>query len=281
MKPHLSPKVPWLALVPFVWVVVFILIPLMMIVAHGFATRGPYGVVSWDLTVENLVRVWDPLYARILWDTVVFAGLTTLICLMLGYPFAWHLARTSPRWRSLMICALMVPFFTNFVIRVYATRTLLGQDGPLSLVMVWLGVLATPQSFNNSTGAVWFGMITNYLPFMVLPLIVAFEKLDIHILEAARDLGARPFQVVMRVLVPLTNRGIVAGSLLVFLPALGEFVIPDLLGGAKVVLLGNLITEQFLKVRHWPFGAALATTLLLMMVLSGFLLRFVMRGKTA
>lgn len=249
--------------IPFLWLLLFMVIPLTLIGVLSIMTKGPYGIVLWQVTGDNFRRVTESIYLGILGHTLWFASLTTLICLLIGYPTAFILATASKRWRSVLMTAVMLPFLTNFVIRVYAIRALFGHDGPISSGLLWLGLTTQSISLNNTIAAVWFGMVTNYLPFMVLPLVVSFDKFNFTLIEAARDLGANSWVIIRKIVIPLTGPGIASGCALVFLPALGEFVIPDLLGGAQSILMGNLITDQFLKVRHWPFGAALASVLLI------------------
>lgn len=259
---------PWVALPAIGWFLGFLLIPLCFILVYSLAQKGIYGGVVFKYSLENYVRAGDWLYLRIFWNSLQLAFLTSLSCLILGYPLAYAMA-TAPAWiRPLLMTAVVLPFWTNFVVRVYAIKLLLSEHGPLSWSLAAVGLTAGPVSFLNGTLAVWIGMVTNYLPFMVLPLYVVLEKFDFSLLEAARDLGASSFQVVTRVLLPLTRRGITTGFILVFTPALGEFVIPDLLGGARVMMIGNLISEQFLKTRDWPFGSALAIILIATVMVS-------------
>ena len=172
------------------------------------------------------------------------AASVTLSCLLLGYPLAFVIARAEARTRTVLLALLMVPFLGSFIVRAYAVK-----------------IVLQPFALTDSALAVWTGMVTNYLPFMTLPIFASIERFDVALLEAAQDLGAGDWRAVTRVLLPLTRDGVVAGCLLVFVPTLGEFMIPDVLGGARTMLLGNLITEQFLKVRDWPFGAALVMAL--------------------
>jgi spermidine/putrescine transport system permease protein len=181
---------------------------------------------------------------------------------------AYVMATASKQMRSVLLILIVIPFWTNFVIRAYALKVLFGEHGPLSQLAMYLGWISEPMGFGNGQWAVWLGMVTNYLPFMVLPLYVSLEKFDFSLLEAAKDLGANPIKTLLRVMVPLTKPGIVTGLIFVFTPALGEFVIPDLLGGARTMLIGNLITEQFLKSRDWPFGSALSLLLILIVTAS-------------
>ncbi len=257
----------WMALPAFVWCFLFLLIPFAIVFTYSFLTRGPYGGIVYQGTIDNYARLVDWVYLRILLNSVKLALATTVICLCLGYPTAYVMATMPRRWRGILLAMIMLPFFTNFVIRAYAFKTLLGIDGPLVQALLLFSMVHEPIPLTNNIVAVWLGMITNYLPFMVLPLYATLERFDFTLLEAARDLGAGRRAVVARVLLPLSLPGIKAGCLLVFLPALGEFIIPDMLGGAKVMLMGNLITEQFLRTRDWPFGSALAMVLLLAITL--------------
>jgi spermidine/putrescine transport system permease protein len=259
---------PALALPAIGWFLWFLLIPLSFVVVYSLVTKGTYGGVVFRFTVENYIRATDWIYLRIFWNSLKLAMLTTVSCLLIGYPMAYVMATVSPRLRSLLLVLVVVPFWTNFVVRAYAIKVLLGDLGPINGLAISLGIIHEPLQMTNTGFAVWFGMVTNYLPFMVLPLYVALEKFDFSLFEAARDLGASFWSVFWRILVPLTKSGIVTGVIFVFTPALGEFVIPDLLGGARTMLIGNLITEQFLKTRDWPFGSALSLLLILTVMVS-------------
>lgn len=245
------------------WFAWFLVIPLAIVVVYSFLTKGPYGGVVYTFTLDNYIRVGDWVYVRIFLNSFQLAIATTAVCLLLGYPMAYVMATVAPRWRNALLVLVMLPFLTNFVIRAYAFKILLGMDGPISQLLFVLGIFSEPLPLTNNSFAVWLGMITNYLPFMVLPLYVTIDRFDFTLLEAGWDLGASKRVTVGKILLPLTMPGIKAGSLLVFMPALGEFIIPDMLGGARIMLMGNLITEQFLKSRDWPFGAALSLILML------------------
>ena len=181
---------------------------------------------------------------------------------------AYVMATASARVRSALLVLVVIPFWTNFVVRAYAIKVLFGETGPVNQLALALGLISEPVIFSNSDFSVWLGMVTNYLPFMVLPLYVALEKFDFSLLEAAKDLGAPGWKILLKVLVPLTKPGIITGTIFVFTPALGEFIIPDLLGGARTLLVGSLITEQFLKTRDWPFGSALSLLLIVIVMVS-------------
>ncbi len=270
---------PWVVLPALGWLLWFLLVPLGIVVIYSLCTKGIYGGVLYQLNPTNYARALDWVYLRIFFNSVKLASLTAFSCLVLGYPMAYVMATSSRAVRSLLLILVILPFWTNFVIRAYAIKVLFGDYGPMNRLLLTLGWIHEPIPFGNSDFSVWIGMVTNYLPFMVLPLFVALEKFDFSLLEAAKDLGASSFSTVKEVLFPLTRPGIITGCLFVFAPALGEFVIPDLLGGARTMLIGNLITEQFLKARDWPFGAALSILVIgLVMVSLGIYLRLEARG---
>lgn len=259
---------PALVLPAMGWFLWFLVIPLAIVVFYSFCTKGTYGGVVFRFTTENYARASDWIYLLIFWSSFKLATLTAVSCLLIGYPMAFVMATVSPRMRSILLMMVVVPFWTNFVVRAYATKVFFGEFGPINQLALSLGLIHEPVVFGNSDFLIWLGMVTNYLPFMVLPLYVSLEKFDFSLFEAARDLGASSWKTLWRILIPLTRSGIVTGLIFVFTPALGEFVIPDLLGGARTMLIGNLITDQFLKTRDWPFGASLSLLLILMVMAS-------------
>ena len=262
------------------YLLLFFVAPLLIVLIYSFLTRGVYGQIVWEFTLENYVRVFDPLYLSILLRSVTIAGATTSICLLFSYPFAYYLARLdNDRQRNVLIILVMIPFWTNFLVRTYAWRVILGTDGPLNGTLLWLGIIQAPLSLIFNDGAVMVGLVYGYLPFMVLPLYAAIERIDFSLLEAAHDLYADGRQAFLRVLLPLSLPGVIAGSILVFIPTLGAFVTPDLLGGAKSVMIGNLIQSQFLTARDWPFGSAFSV-LLMLAVLGATLVYFRKGGRT-
>ncbi len=256
--PRPKSVLPWLLFPCLLWVTVFLIGPLLIVTGFSVLKRGPYGGVVFDLNIQSFLRSFDPLYLRILLSSFQMAALTTFLCVLLGFPLAYTIATAPKRMRNLLLTFVMVPFWTNFIIRVYSIKLLFSEKGLAGLLTEWLGVTGTLPSVIPVTVA----MVINYLPFLVLPLYVCLEKLEFVLVEAAQDLGARPWQVWTRVILPQSLPGLVAGSIFVFTPALGEFVIPDLLGGAQTVFIGNVISEQFLKTRDWPFGSALTLVLL-------------------
>lgn len=260
-------KAPFLLILPALgWFLWFLLIPLSIVLVYSLSTRGTYGGIVFHFNTENYLRATDWIYLKIFWNSFKLATLTSFCCLLIGYPMAYVMATSSRAIRSLLLILVIIPFWTNFVVRAYAMRVLFGELGPLNRLLMSIGFIHEPIAFAQSDFSVWMGMVTNYLPFMVLPLYVSLEKFDFSLLDAAKDLGASSWKVFWRILLPLTRPGIVSGTIFVFTPALGEFVIPDLLGGARTMLIGNLITEQFLKNRDWPFGASLSLLLILIVM---------------
>lgn len=251
------------------WLTAFALLPNLLLVVASFLERGGDEFVALILTLDNYRRLFDPLYLGVLLDSLWLAAITTLLCLWVGYPFAYLLTRMPARWRPLLLLLVIVPFWTSSLVRTYAMVILLQTNGWLNQLLLELGWIAEPLELLYTEPAVIAGMLYALLPFMILPLYAVLEKLDRRLIEAARDLGAGRVTIFRRIILPLTLPGIVAGCLLTFLPGLGMFYVADLLGGARAMLVGNLIRDQFLSARDWPFGAAASV---LLTVLMGFLL---------
>ena len=247
------------------WLMAFALLPNLLVVVASLLTRGDNEFVAFTLTLSSYRRLLDPLYLDVLLDSLWLAAATTTLCLLLGYPFAYLLTRTSSRWRPLLLLLVIVPFWTSSLVRTYAIMIVLKTQGLLNQALLGLGLIAEPLALLYTETAVILGMLYTLLPFMILPLYAALEKLDHRLIEAARDLGAGKITIFLRIVIPLTLPGIIAGSLLTFLPGLGMFYVADLLGGAKTLLVGNLIRDQFLSARDWPFGAAASVLLTLLM----------------
>lgn len=253
------------------WLMFFFVIPLTIIFVYSFFERGIYGGIEYVFSFNNYYRVIDPLYLKAVLRTVYIASLNTLICLMIGYPLAYFISNQSQRKKNILLFLVTLPFWTNFLVRIYAWMIILRTEGFLNNVLLWMNLINKPFEILFTDKAVLIGMVYGYLPFMILPLYASIEKLDRNYLDAARDLGATPIKTFWRVIIPLTKPGIIAGSILVFVPSLGAFIIPDLLGGAKSMMIGNLIKDQFLSARDWPFGSALsfivmAVVLILLMI---------------
>ena len=249
------------------WLGLFVLIPYILVVLTSLLSPDPQHLVVWPLTLNAYQRLWEPLYLEVFFHSLWLSAMTTVVCLLLGYPFAYILARLPSLWRGILLFLMVVPFWTNSLIRTYALKLILGNKGLINSVLVGLGIVNEPVELLYTEFSVIFGLVYVLLPFMVLPLVSSFDKLDKHLLEAARDLGATFKQRLWYVILPLTMPGIVAGSLIVFLPAMGMFYVSDLLGGAKNLLVGNIIRNQFLVVRDWPFGSAFSMALIVIMAL--------------
>lgn len=249
--------------------VVLFLVPLAILASYSLLSRGVYGGVISPFTIENWIRLADPLYVAILLRSIVVALISTGFCLVLGFPLAWFIAQSGKR-RNLWLALVMLPFWTSFLVRTYAWMFLLRDTGLINSALLALGVIQEPLPLLYNYGAVITGLVYSYLPFMVLPLYATLERLDRSLLEASADLGARPWQTQLRVVAPLAAPGIRAGSLLVFIPCLGAYLTPDLLGGGKTIMAGTLIQNQFTSARDWPFGSALA------LALTGFVLLLLM-----
>ena len=268
-----SPRAAFGAVPYMAWLSFFLVGPLVFILIVSFQKKGLWGGFDFAWDAENYRRVLDPLYLRVLFASLYLAGMTALSCLFIGYPMAWFIARQSSNTRKALLILVMLPFMSNFVVRAYAVKFLIGVEGPYNHLLLYLGLIDSPLLMSNPTWAIWFGMVTNYLPFMVLPLYVSFERFDFLLLEAARDLGASSWKTWWGVLWPLTRSSAMAGTTLVFIPALGEFVIPDLMGGGRTMFLGNLLADQFLKARDWPFGAAICVSAVSLVGLFGLAIK--------
>jgi len=251
-----------MALPAYAYLVVFFAVPLVIVLVYSFATRNRFGgtdLSGWNL--EAYRKLGEPIVRDILFRSLWLAILTTVICLLFAYPFAYFLSTRSPTVRNVMLVFVMIPFWTNFLVRNYAWRVLLGNDG---LVSKGTGLIpgVEPREFLFTQVAVVLGLVYGFLPFMVLPLYASIERIDTGLIEASRDLYASGFQTFRRVLLPLSMPGVIAGSILVFIPSLGAYVTPEILGGAKTTLLGSYIVTQFLTARNWPVGASLSFVLM-------------------
>ncbi|WGZ92873.1 MAG: spermidine/putrescine ABC transporter permease PotB [Candidatus Thiothrix putei] len=248
-----------------VWLGLFVLIPHVLVVLTSVMSPDSQHLAVWPATLDSWGRLFEPVYAEVFWRSLWLSTLTTAICLVLGYPFAYIVAKLPNVWRGVLLFLMIVPFWTNSLIRTYAIKLILGNKGIVNSTLMGAGLIDEPLQLLYTPFAVVFGLVYVLLPFMVLPLVSSFGKLDGTLLEAAQDLGASFWARFRLIIVPLTMPGIIAGSLMVFLPAMGMFYVADLLGGAKNLLLGNIIKNQFLVVRDWPFGAAFSVALIVIM----------------
>jgi spermidine/putrescine transport system permease protein len=260
------------------WLLAFFLVPVLIMFVYSLMPRGIYGGVEPGFTLEHYRRFFDPLYLDILQRTFLWSIACTVICLLLGYPVAYVIVR-SGRWRTLLLFLVVLPFWTSFLVRTFAMIFLMRDTGLINSWMLKLGMVDEPLTILYTPFAVMAGLVYGFLPFMILPIYASLEKLDHSLLEAAEVLGARPAARFRRVTLPLSMPGVVAGCLLVFIPALGSFLTADLLGGAKQVMIGNLVQNQFSSARNWPFGSA-ASFIVMALVLAAvmFYLKIKDRG---
>lgn len=242
----------------WLWLLLFACIPLSATFVTSVLTHDIVNLVALKPTLENYLHLFNPAYFRILLQSVYLAATCTIICLIIGYPFAYIIARNRGRYQSLLLLLVIIPFWTSSLIRTYAIMAILKAKGIINFVLLSLGIIHQPLQFLYNFSAVLIGCVYDFLPFMILPLYANIEKLNQDYIDAARDLGANKFTTFVKIIIPLTKSGIIAGSLLVFLPSMTMFYIPVLLGGAKNLLLGNLIEGQFLTANNWPQGAAIS-----------------------
>jgi putrescine transport system permease protein len=266
--------------VPYLWLLLFFLVPFLIVLKISVSDMRmgmpPYEplmvwasgqLVELKVNFANYAFLWeDALYRNAYLNSILTAGISTVLCLLIGYPMAYGIARSAPAWRNLLLLLVMLPFWTSFLLRVYAWIGILKNNGVINNFLMWTGLIDEPIVMLQTNFAVYIGIVYSYLPFMVLPLYTAIEKLDLTLLEAAADLGCRPVKAFFRITVPLTRSGIVAGCMLVFIPAVGEFVIPALLGGPDTLMIGRVLWEEFFNNRDWPIASAVAIAMLLLLV---------------
>lgn len=251
----------------WVYLTIFFAAPLVIVFVYSLATRTSTGAtVIQDLNLNSYRRLADPLVIQIALRSLRLALVSTVLCLLVGYPFAYYVATRPKAVRTILLVLIMIPFWSNFLVRTYAWRVLLGSDGPVSQITQALGMGETRLLFTNT--AVLIGLVYGFLPFMVLPLYAAIERIDWRLVEAARDLYASGWEAFRKVTWPLSRPGVIAGSILVFIPALGAYVTPAILGGARTTLLGSYIVDQFLAARNWPFGSALSFGVMSVMLIA-------------
>jgi len=267
--------------VPTLWLLAFFLAPLVVVLKISLAQRtggvppysdllavGEQGLVQINLSFAGYARLLsDPLYVESYLNSLQFASVSTLACLLIGYPIAYGIARATPGWRMLLLTLVVLPFWTSSLLRTYALTGLLRDNGLVNQALMGLGFIDTPMRLIDTPFAVYVGITYNYLPFMILPLVANLVRLDFTLLQAAADLGARPWRAFLSVTLPLSLPGIVAGSLLVFIPSVGEYVIPALLGGPEAMSIGQRIWEDFFSARNYPLAAAVAVAMLLLIVI--------------
>lgn len=246
------------------WLCLLIVIPLIYVLVLSFLSRNANGDVDFAFTLENYGKLLSAEYLKIYLTSILIAFVSTVICILVSYPFAFYMANGSQRKKAVMMMLVIIPFWTNSLIRLYGWRTLLGAEGAVNKLLQAMGLIQEPLELLYQTPAVILGMVYTLIPFMILPLYVSVEKLDRNLLEAANDLGARRTARFFEVTLPLTSPGIFAGSIMVFIPSLGYFFVSDLMGGGNTMMIGNLIKNQFYTSRNWPLGAALSIILIVL-----------------
>lgn len=266
---------------------VFFLLPLLIIALFSFLAPGLYGGVEWSFYhwnygrifgwADGLIEIFEPIYLQILLRSLGFAAITVVLCLLLCYPVAFWVSRLPERWRLVFLFLITLPFFSSLIVRLYAWLLILKPTGLLNAALMGLGIVDAPLEILYTPAAVVLGIVYVMIPFMFLPLFAAVDNLDRSLIEASLDLGATRTQTFFKVILPQTIPGIVGGAVIVFIPAVGNFIVPDVLGGAKGLMIGNLVEQQFLSARNWPFGAALS--MLIMTVVLTVLLIFVARVR--
>lgn len=265
---------------PYFWLLLLFLLPFLIVFKISLAEMAravpPYtDLISWaddkldiSLNLANYLQLLgDPLYVDAYLQSLQVAAISTLGCLLIGYPLAWAVAHSKPSTRNILLLLVILPSWTSFLIRVYAWMGILKNNGILNNFLLWLGVIDQPLVILHTNLAVYIGVVYSYLPFMVLPIYTALTRLDYSLVEASLDLGARPLKTFFSVIVPLTKGGIIAGSMLVFIPAVGEYVIPELLGGPDSIMIGRILWQEFFNNRDWPVASAVAIIMLLLLIM--------------
>lgn len=244
----------------FMWSLVFIVFPLILILVYAFNSSSGMSLENYGITLDNFRRVFEPLYIKIFFVSILLAIASTVLCIIIGYPVAYFISRMKDKWRNSLMLLFVVPMWMNFLLRTYAWLTLLGNNGLINKFLGLFGIAPLNLMYNMS--AIMLGMVYNFLPFMVLPIYSTLVKMDKSLIEAARDLGATNSQIFKKVILPLSLPGVYTGITMVFIPAISTFVIPDLLGGNRFYLIGNLIEKQFTFTGDWAFGSAISIVLI-------------------
>lgn len=288
-KPVLSKQSPksvlfdwgklFLGIPTFFWFICLIIIPLIMTLILSFASRDAYGRIIYEWSFDNYIRFLDPLYLQILWRSFYLGFFTVIICILIGYPLAYFIARSPKNLKPIYLMLVIAPFWINLLIRAYGWMILLRYEGIINLFLRRIGLIEEPLQLMYNDGAVLVGLVYVFLQFMVLPLFATIDKMDWTLLESAQDLGAKPFRTFWHITLPLTMPGIIGGSILTFVPAFGSFIIPRILGGSRSIMIGNIIETQIKVARNWPFASASAVILISAAFL-GMLIYIKFSGRT-
>lgn len=295
-SPHRKAERFWkqmMIALPWTWLGLFFLLPFLFILkislSEPILAQPPYmdiirsveeGVMTMVVNFGNYQLLFeDPLYLNALLGSLKVAAISTVLCVLVGYPMAYGIARAPSHWRLPLLMLMILPFWTSFLIRVYAWIGILKNNGLLNQLLLWMGVIDTPLEILHTPVAVYIGIVYSYLPFVVLPLYATLIRLDLTLLEAAADLGCRPWKQFLLITLPLSLPGLIAGSMLVFIPVMGEFVIPDLLGGPNTLMIGKLMWTEFFSNKDWPLASSLAAVLLVVLVIPFVLMRYFERKE--
>lgn len=261
------------------WLIIFAFLPFCLVGIASFLNHNDDHLLELPFTFSNYLQLSHSIYLKIFKESLYLAAICTFICLILGYPFAYMVAQIHGSFKNFLVLLLIIPFWTSSLIRTYSMITILKPKGIISSFLMWLGIIDKPLQLLYTNTAVMIGLIYNLLPFMIIPLLTNIERLDNRLIDAARDLGANRFTTFRKIILPLTMPGIWSGCILVFLPAMTLFYIPDLLGGSKSILLGNMIQNQFLTVQNWPFGSAINVVFTFILIVLLFVYWHSTRGK--
>ncbi|MDA0987466.1 MAG: ABC transporter permease [Bacteroidetes bacterium] len=251
---------------PYFWLFIFFILPLLIMFVYSFSQRGTYGGVKYIFTISNYINSFDPLYFKLFLRSLTYSFFSTLIALLIGYPIAYYIATSTAKIKAILIFLVILPFWTNFLIRIFSWIVILGTEGMVNDFLIWIGLVESPIELLFNDFSVMLGLVYGVLPYMILPIVASLDKLDKNLLEASVDLGANRFETFYKVTFPLSMQGVVTGIVFVFIPSLGQFVVPDILGGTSTYMIGNTISNQFITVRNWPFGSAMS--MLLMLIVS-------------
>jgi spermidine/putrescine transport system permease protein len=252
---------------PYFWLIAFFLLPMMLIFASAFGHRGDFGGIIWGFTFENFFRIFDPIYYKAIARSFEYSIIATSLTLLISYPVAYYISFSPPRLKGILMFLIILPFWTNFLIRIFSWFILLGRNGLINNALMGLGIINEPLSLLHNAFSVNIGLIYGELPYMILPIIASLDRMNVSLLEASTDLGASKFHTFWRITFPISMPGIITGIIFVFIPMLGQFVVPDILGGTDSFMIGNVITSQYLVVRDWPFGSALSMALMMIVLL--------------
>lgn len=245
-----------------IWLFLFLLLPLIYVLAMSFATRGQFGGVEWKFSLSSYKQIFNALYMKVVWKSIVLAFNTSWVCLLISYPFAFLVSKVEPKKRTFLLLLIMLPFWVNGLIRLNGWCNILRDSGIINTILMKLGIISSPLKMLYTDNSVLFGMVYDLFPFMILPLQTSISKIDYTLIEAANDLGAKKVHTFFRVILPLTLPGIFAGTIQVFIPSLGAFYVADVMGGGNAAYLGNLIQSEFMTARNWSFGAAFSVLLI-------------------